>query len=256
MLIDTHTHLSDQKFGGEVGVVIERARKAGIEIMINPSTNLEDALKMELIINQYESVYGMVGIYPGEASKTRDWKADLLVLREMLLKNQKIVAIGEIGLDASSYAESPSLEEEVFEAQLQIALELDQPVVIHTRGTAEPMRKILDKYDKLPAGHFHCFSGTIEWLNYVLSRGFYIGFDGNVTYKSAQELRELVKLVPQDRLLLETDSPYLPPEPLRGERNEPGNVKITAIAIARERGVTLDLLAQSTTENARKLFDL
>lgn len=256
MLIDTHTHLSDPKFEGEVEAVIERAKEAGVNLMINPSTNLADAHKMQEIVNKYEEVYGMVGIYPGEAGKTQDWKADLAKLKELILTDQKIIAIGEVGLDITPYTENPSLEEEVFESQLRMAIELDKPVVIHTRGTAEPMRKILEKYDKLPRGHFHCFSGTPEWLDYVLSRGFYVGFDGNVTYKSAGDLRELVALVPTDRLLLETDSPYLPPEGMRGQRNEPGNVRITATAIAKLRGVSLESLAEATTANAKKLFDL
>ncbi len=256
MLIDTHTHLSDAKFEGEVEAVIERAKTAGVEMMINPSTNLRDAIKMEQIINQFGPVYGMVGIYPGEAAQSDNWKDDLAKMKSMLVANPKIVAVGEIGLDSIPYAQNPNLEEEVFEAQLKLAAELDYPVVIHTRQTAEPMRKILEKYEKLPRGHFHCFSGNVEWLDYVLSRGFHVGFDGNVTYKSANDLRELVKLVPADRLLLETDSPYLPPEPLRGARNEPGNVRITAMAIALERGVTLESLAEVTTTNAKKLFNL
>lgn len=256
MLIDTHAHLSDSKFAGEVDGVIARAAEMGVEIIINPSTCLEDALKMEQIINTNEQVYGMVGIYPGEASKSADWKADLAQLKEMLVANPKIVAIGEIGLDAAAYTENPTFEEEVFEAQVKLALELDYPIVIHTRQTAEPMRKVLEKFEKLPRGHFHCFSGSPEWLDYVLSRGFYVGFDGNVTYKSAGDLRELALLVPLERLLLETDSPYLPPEGMRGQRNEPGNVRITAMAIAKLRGVSLESLAQTTGENARRLFDL
>lgn len=256
MLIDTHTHLSDAKFEGEVEVVIDRAKTAGVEIMINPSTNLRDAIKMEQIINQFEPVYGMVGIYPGEASKSMDWRADLAKLKSMLTANPKIVAVGEIGLDSIPYAQNPNIEDEVFEAQLKLAVELDYPIVVHTRQTAEPMRKILEKYDKLPRGHFHCFSGSVVWLDYVLSRGFYVGFDGNVTYKNAENLRELARRVPGSRLLLETDSPYLPPAGRRGERNEPGNVRITAEFLANLRGESSQALVKMTSRNARELYKL
>lgn len=252
-MIDTHTHLSDLKFSEDLPLVLARAKNNGIKTFINPATNVDDAQRILEITQEHKDVYGLVGIYPGEA-ETDNWEGQLSQLRTMLLHNSKIVGIGEIGLDEKPYLANPEFEKRIFEAQLEMALELDYPVVIHTRNTEEVMWEVLKKYEVLPPGHFHCFSGSTEWLEYVLSRGFYVGFDGNVTYPSAQNLRELAKRVPIERLLLETDSPYLPPQGKRGERNEPANVKITAEFLAQLRGETVEQLIKKTTENARLLF--
>lgn len=254
-MIDTHAHLSDPKFNDDLALVLDRGRAAGINSFINPATNVDDSKRILEITQEHKDVYGLVGIYPGEA-EVDNWEEQLKQLRTMLLHNPKIVGIGEIGLDEQPYIANPEFEKSIFEAQLEMALELDYPVVIHTRNTEEVMWEVLKKYEVLPSGHFHCFSGSTQWLDYVLSRGFYVGFDGNITYPSAISLRELAKRVPIERLLLETDSPYLPPQGKRGERNEPANVRITAAFLAQLRGESLDDLVAKTTENARSLFSL
>jgi TatD DNase family protein len=175
---------------------------------------------------------------------------------EILSNNNKIVGIGEIGLDETPLKINPELEYEVFETQLKYAIDHDYPVVIHTRNTEREMWDVFKSYSKLPRGHMHCFSGSIAWLEYVLERGFYVGFDGNVTYKNAENLRELARRVPGSRLLLETDSPYLPPAGRRGERNEPGNVRITAEFLANLRGESSQALVEMTSRNARELYKL
>lgn len=255
-MIDTHAHLSDALFENEVAEVVERARRAGVTLIINPTVNLKDARKMLELTRQFREIYGLVGIYPGEAGQGEDWKDELVQLRELLVANEKVVGIGEIGLDRESYALEPEREELVFRAQFETAIELDYPVVIHTRDTQEDIGRILRDYPRLPRGHFHCFSGSEAWLEEVLACGFYVGFDGNVTYKAAENLRQLARRVPQNRLLLETDSPYLPPEGKRGERNESANVKITAEFLAKIRGESVEDLIVQTTRNAQNLFRL
>lgn len=175
---------------------------------------------------------------------------------KLLENNKKIVGIGEIGLDETPLRTNPELETTVFETQLKYALENNYPVVIHTRNTELEMWEVFKRYDKLPKGHMHCFSGSVAWLEYVLTRGLYVGFDGNITYKNAENLRELAKRVPIERLLLETDSPYLPPTGRRGERNEPGNVRITAEFLANLRGEPIETLVEITSRNARALYNL
>jgi TatD DNase family protein len=252
-MIDTHTHLTDPKFANDLTQVLLRARASGVTAFVSPSTTLSDSESVVGLTKLHNDVYGLVGLYPGEADQLH-WEQEIVRLRDLLTQNTKVVGIGEIGLDEESYRANPVLETRIFEAQLQLALELDYPVVIHSRGTQEPIQQVMEKYDQLPRGHFHCFGGSLEWLEYVLSRGFYVGFDGNVMYKNAHDLRALAQRVPLERLLLETDSPYLPPEGHRGERNEPGNVRIIAAFLAELRGETIEALIGATTVNARTLF--
>ena len=254
-MIDTHAHLTDERYSGDVAEVIERSRESGVEAIINPSTTLADAHLVDKLTQSYPQVHGLVGLYPGEAN-LESWQRDLDEMWELLSNNNKIVGIGEIGLDETPLKINPELEYEVFQTQLKYAIEHDYPVVIHTRNTEREMWDVFKSYSKLPRGHMHCFSGSIAWLEYVLECGFYVGFDGNVTYKNAENLRELARRVPGSRLLLETDSPYLPPAGRRGERNEPGNVRITAEFLANLRGESSQALVEMTSRNARELYKL
>lgn len=254
-MIDTHAHLTDARYEGDVSEVIKRSIESGVKAIVNPSTTLADAMRVDRLCREYPQVYGLIGLYPGEA-KEESWQRELEVMWKLLNNNKKLVGIGEIGLDVAPLKINPKLEYEVFETQLKYALNNDYPVVIHTRNTEREMWDVFKRYDQLPRGHMHCFSGSVEWLEYVLERGFYIGFDGNVTYKSAENLRELAKRVPIERLLLETDSPYLPPEGKRGTRNESANVRITAEFLAKLRGETMEELVVATTQNAKELFGI
>ncbi|GAB4026268.1 MAG: hypothetical protein Fur0011_1290 [Candidatus Microgenomates bacterium] len=254
-MIDTHAHLTDARYEGDVTEVIKRSIESGVEAIINPSTTLADSMMVDRLCREYPQIYGLVGLYPGEA-KANSWQSDLAEMWRLLSSNNKIVGIGEIGLDEAPLKTNPKLEYEVFETQLNYALNNDYPVVIHTRNTEREMWEVFKRYDKLPRGHMHCFSGSVEWLEYVLERGLYVGFDGNVTYKNADNLRELAKRVPIERLLLETDSPYLPPTGRRGERNEPCNVRITAEFLANLRGESINTLIEMTSNNARELYNL
>lgn len=256
MLVDTHAHLTDPRFIGEEKSVIERAKEAGIERVICPSGDLVDAKKVVELADKYQEVYGCVGMYPGAGQKSPNWREDLAVIRGMIENNKKIVGVGEIGLDSYWVERDEATEKAMFVAQLEMASEIDKPVIIHNRLCHKLMRELIGGMNPVPRGVFHCFSGDREFLEWVLAKGFYVGFGGNVTYPSNQDLRELVKLVPEERLLLETDSPYLPPAGRRGERNEPANVRITAQMIADLRGQPLKELEEQTTRNAEALFKL
>lgn len=254
-MIDTHAHLTDGRIAKDVEEIIKEAKSLGIGKIIVPATDMKDSRKVGTLVEKHRDVFGLVGIYPGFEGDENDLNLALEELKTLVGKDQ-IVGIGEIGMD--SYWNERQLEKEVmvFRSQLELASELNKPVAIHSRGSEKEIGVVLEAMEKLPHGQFHCFGESPEFLEYVLNKGFYVSFCGNVTYKSAHNLRELAVRVPLDRLLLETDSPYLPPEPLRGERNTPINVKITAEFLAELRGESFDQLVKITTKNAKDLFGI
>lgn len=256
-LIDSHCHLIDDKFT-DISGVLERARNNGVEQLIMPTGNLNDAIKAIQFAKVYKQ-FAMVGIHPEDIDTVINTEVVIAEERSIITNGGScVVGIGEIGLDFNFDKEKKSKEKQIaiFTKQMQLAVELKLPVVIHMREAEEEMLETLEKIDKLPTGQFHCFAGSEKFLKYVLEKGFYVSFAGNITYKSAGSLRGLIKLVPLNRLLLETDSPYLAPEPLRGTVNEPANVKIIAEFIARELEITSDLLAETTTKNTKCLYSL
>lgn len=256
MLIDTHAHLSDPKYSLDVNQVIERARVVGVEKIISPSGDLKDARRVVELTQQFENVYGCVGLYPGEGQKNPNWREDLAEIEKLLKDNPKIVGIGEIGLDVYWNERNEKIEREMFGEQLIMASKLKKPVIIHNRQSHKLIEEILEEQGDLPSGVFHCFSGDEKFLELVLNYEFYVGFDANITYPSNNELRELVGMVPIKRLLLETDSPYLPPQGKRGERNEPAHVRISAQMIAQIKNVSFSELEEQTTRNAKTLFNV
>ncbi len=256
MLIDTHCHLTDQKFTDVKGVIAD-ARKAGVEKIFMPSGSIENA-KRTVIVAEQEKLYAMVGVHPENIEGVMDVKQMIYELEEISSKSDRVIGIGEIGLDFyyDKRKETKEKQVEIFVAQMELAVQLRLPVVIHMREAEAEMKAILEKMEKLPKGQFHCFAGSEDFLKYVLGRGFYVSFAGNVTYKSAQELRRLLALVPLSRLLLETDSPYLAPEPVRGTVNTPANVKIIATAIAQELHLDDETIVEQTGNNALCLYSL
>ena len=256
MLIDTHCHLTDQKFTDVKGVIAD-ARKAGVEKIFMPSGSIENA-KRTVIVAEQEKLYAMVGVHPENIEGVMDVKQMIYELEEISSKSDRVIGIGEIGLDFyyDKRKETKEKQVEIFVAQMELAVQLRLPVVIHMREAEAEMKAILEKMEKLPKGQFHCFAGSEDFLKYVLGRGFYVSFAGNVTYKSAQELRRLLALVPLSRLLLETDSPYLAPEPVRGSVNTPANVKIIATAIAQELHLDDETIVEQTGNNALCLYSL
>ncbi len=282
MLIDTHCHLTDERFAN-IGKVLEDARMAGVEKVVMPSTSIGDAERAVEIAEKYEQ-YCLVGIHPEEV-ETLYWpggdqqgvasqdylqgdslgrRRDMGLVRTMeemqkIIKGSKrVVGVGEIGLDFYWDKERKTEEKQVrlFRRQMELAVENDLPVAIHMRDAEVEMKTQLLKMRWLPRGQFHCFAGSREFLEMILAKGYYVSFGGNITYKSAGNLREILKQVPLDRLLLETDSPYLPPEPLRGTVNTPANVKIVAEFVASELNLNLKELAEITSQNTKCLYSL
>jgi TatD DNase family protein len=256
MLIDTHCHLTDPKFTDVKGVIAE-AREAGVEKIFMPSGSIESARRAVLIAEQ-EGLYAMVGVHPEDIESVTDVNTMIYELEEINSKSDRVIGIGEIGLDFYYDKEKKTKEKqvEIFTAQMELAVRLRLPVVVHMREAEEEMLLVLSKMEALPRGQFHCFAGSESFLKYVIEKGFYVSFAGNITYKTAFELRRLLHLVPFDRLILETDSPYLAPEPMRGTVNTPANVKIIATAIAQELAIDTEKLIEQTGKNTQCLYSL
>ena len=268
MLIDTHCHLTDERFT-DIEKLLEEARMAGVEKVIMPSTSLSDAKKTMEIAEKYEQ-YCLVGIHPEEvvnlyrvqinSGKTLGGVIENAMedLEKIIKRSKRVVGVGEIGLDYYWDKEKRTEERqtELFRKQIELAVENNLPAAIHMRGAEEEMRRELLAMTQLPRGQFHCFAGSADFLEIILTMGFYVSFCGNITYKSAENLRGLLKKVPQNRLLLETDSPYLPPEPLRGTVNTPANVKIIAEFMASELNLSTGELSEITSQNTKCLYSL
>ncbi len=250
-MIDTHAHLTDERLMGQIDDVLRRAKEAGVERVVVPGTSLEDSIAVVELVNKYENVYGLVGIHPENLGKFNGNNIGLLIEN-----NMKVVGIGEIGLDFHYDPDRKTIEKqiEIFRSQMDMAIKLKKPVVIHSRDADPEMRFVVENMAELPSGQFHCFAGSDDFLKLILDRGFYVSFCGNITYPSAGALRDQIRKVPLDKLLLETDSPYLTPEPMRGSLNEPANVKILAEFIAEQLGINLETLISQTTANAKCLF--
>lgn len=255
MLIDTHCHLTDERFDDVKKVLLE-ASEAGVKKIIIPSTSVEDAKRAAVIANQ-ERQYSLAGIHPEEIEMIQNIDEEIKDI-ENLLELEQVVGVGEIGLDfyRDKEKKTEAKQREIFRKQMELAYLKGLPTAIHMRGAEKEMEEELTNLKRLPAGQFHCFAGSPDFLRTILDLGFYVSFCGNITYKSAGNLRELLKTVPADRLLLETDSPYLSPEPLRGTINKPANVKIVAEFIASQLNLELQSLAEITSKNAICLYSL
>lgn len=264
-MIDVHCHLNFKAFENDLEDVIKRAKEAGVEKIINVGTSIDSSIKAVELAQKYEDLYAIVGIHPHHADKLeRGWEKEI----ESLAKKTKVLAIGEIGLDYYSYTSNgivdPKLQKKVFEAQIEIAKNVDLPLQIHNRQAGANIIEILRHHKstlrKVP-GMFHCFAADFDILKKVLDLGFYIGYDGNITYKGIAKgettnLTELLNKTPISRLVIETDAPFLTPQPYRGSRNEPGYVIITAKYIAEVLDVSFDEIKRTTTLNANKIFSL
>lgn len=252
-LIDSHCHLDMEPFDIDRDDVVKRAKENDVEYIINIGSDREGNVKGLQMSERFPNVYSTVGIHPHDA-KTLD---DTLFneLKEWA-RNPKVVAIGEIGLDYHYMHSAKEEQVAAFKKQIALARELSLPITVHSREAEEDTLDILTKEAKGLPGILHCFSGSIEMAKKVIDMGFYISIAGPVTFKKAEELREVARMIPDENLLIETDAPYLSPVPHRGKRNEPAYVKHTAQAIADIRGVTLEDIARITTLNAKKIFKI
>ena len=250
--IDTHCHLDFPAFNTDREDVIKRAKIEGIEYIINIGSSLKGSKDSLELAKKHDFIYATIGIHPHDADSFRE--NEERTLRE-LAKDRKVVAIGEIGLDYFKNYSKQENQRPMFISLIKLAKELDLPLVIHSRQAQEDTLKILKEAMPLRAV-VHCFSEDEGFLKSCLDLGFLVSFTCNITYKKAQNLRNLVEITPLDRLLLETDAPFLPPEGLRGGRNEPAFVKVLAEEIARIKKINAEEVAKTTTENAIKFFKL
>ncbi|MBI5676186.1 MAG: YchF/TatD family DNA exonuclease [Nitrospirae bacterium] len=250
-LIDTHCHLDMGAFEGDIDAVLKRAADANILHIINIGSDREGNIKGLSIARKYQNIYSSVGIHPHDA-KTFDELTHSEVRR--WIKEPKVVAVGEIGLDYHYMYSSKEAQIEAFKKQIALARDSGLPVIIHSREAEDDTMKILRQEAGDIAGVLHCFAGDIKTAEEAMELGFFISIAGPVTFKKADRLREVAKNIPDERLLIETDAPYLSPEPMRGKRNEPAFLKYTAEAVAKIRGVKLEDIARITTLNAKSLF--
>lgn len=254
-MIDAHCHLTDPAFEKEIGIVIEKAKIAGVKAMINNAGNLEESKRGVELAEKYPEVWTTVGINPTESTKSK-----ILSSKEYLklTNHKKVIANGETGLDYREGItdEEKNLQTDLFKWNLELAKEAELPVVVHCRNAWEEIYQVLRVQCSFLKGiQMHCWTGSREWAEKFLDLGCYLSFGGIITFKKSQELREVVRLTPEEKLLLETDAPYIAPEPVRGSRNESGNVKIIAEAVAQARNISREEVDRLTTLNTRRLFE-
>ena len=250
-IFDTHAHYDSSAFNPDREAVLAALPEAGVALVVDPGCDLPTSRAALALAEQFPHVYAAVGIHPEDCAGYTD--ADLDALRQ-LCRHDKAVAIGEIGLDYY-WAENPPREfqQQVFRRQLELALELDMPVIIHDREAHGDCLAIVKEYPGL-RGVFHCFSGSPEMAAELLKRGWYLGFDGPITYKNAKRAPEVAAMTPLDRILVETDSPYMTPVPFRGKRNDSTHVHLVAETIAQLRDMDPEEVARITLENGKRFF--
>mgnify|MGYP002767878848 FL=1 len=251
MLFDTHAHYDDEAFDADRDAVLTALPGQGVGLVLNPGCDVESSRKAVAYTAAYPHVYAAVGIHPENCGGCT--AGDLAALRQ-LAQQPKTAAIGEIGLDYY-WAENPprDLQQQVLRDQLALARELALPVIIHDREAHADTLSIIREFPGI-TGVFHCFSGSPEMAQELLKLGWYLGFDGPVTYKNARRAPEVAAVTPLDRMLIETDSPYMAPVPYRGKRNDSGYVHLIAEKLAEWKGVTPEEMARVTTENGKRLF--
>ena len=252
-LIDSHAHLDGEKFADDRAAVVERALAAGVVKIITMGDSLESSARSVALTEEFDPVYAAVGIHPEEAQPMTAATDDRLAA---WAAQEKVVAIGEIGLDYywEKDEEKRALQRAIFVRQLDLARQLRLPVCIHDREAHGDMMKILKTEGRGLRGVLHCYSGSWEMAAELLKGDWYFGIDGPLTYKNAAKLPEIVQRLPAERILVETDSPYLSPMPFRGKRNEPAHVLYVAKKAAELRGESLEAFARATRENTRDLY--
>lgn len=254
MLIDSHAHLDDERFDKDRQKIINSFKEDDIELIINPGADVSSSVKAVSLAEKYDSIYAAVGVHPHEAKTMDD---DTIEILRNLAKKEKVVAIGEIGLDYH-YDNSPrDIQKKWFREQIKLAKELDLPIIIHDRDAHEDTYEILreENDDKL-RGIMHCYQSSLEMSKDFIDMGFFISLAGPVTFKNAKTPKEVAKGVPLDRLLIETDSPYLTPHPHRGKRNEPAYVRYMAGMIAELKGISYEEVVKKTAQNAKTIFEI
>jgi TatD DNase family protein len=251
MLFDTHAHMDDRAFDADRAALLKGLPEKGISLVMNPGCSLESSRNAVALANQYGYIYAAVGSHPDAADEVND--AVLEEYRKLCKLNSKVKAIGEIGLDYH-YEDIPrELQKKAFRAQMKLAEELNLPVIVHERDAHADAMEILDEFPTV-TGVFHCYSGSAEMAKELVKRGWYIGFTGVLTFKNAKKAVEVAKTLPHDRLVLETDCPYMAPEPFRGKRNHPGYLYRMAEQLAQIWDLPVEQVQSITLENGKRLY--
>ena len=251
MLFDTHAHMDDRAFDVDRDELLTNLPGQGIALLMNPGCSLESSRNASRLSQTYDYIYAAVGSHPDVADEVNE--EVLAEHRKLCKQNPKIKAIGEIGLDYH-YEDIPrDLQKKAFRAQMALAAELDLPVIVHERDAHEDGMAIVREFPTVK-GVFHCYSGSAEMARQLVDLGWYIGFTGVLTFKNARKALEVAASIPLDRLVLETDCPYMAPEPFRGKRNHPGYLYRMAQRLAELRGLSVEEIHQITTENGKRLY--
>ena len=251
MLFDTHAHMDDRAFDDDRGELLSRLPEAGIGLLMNPGCSLASSRAACALAKEYDYIYAAVGSHPDAAAEVSP--EVLEAYRALVRENPKVKAIGEIGLDYH-YEDVPrAIQKEAFRAQMALAAELDLPVIVHEREAHADGMAIVREFPTV-TGVFHCYSGSLEMAKELVSLGWYIGFTGVLTFKNARKALEVAAALPLDRIVLETDCPYMSPEPFRGKRNDPGKLYRMAQALASLRGLSEEDVQRITLENGRRLY--
>ena len=253
MIFDTHAHYDDRQFEEDRAELLSSMQEQGVGMIVDAGSDIASWDKIGQLTEQYPFIYGAIGVHPDEVGELDEEKMQRM---EKLLSGEKMVAVGEIGLDYYWDKEKRDLQKKWFIRQLELARQLDLPVIIHSREAAADTMEIMKQHAKGLDGVIHCFSYSLEQAKEYVNMGFYLGIGGVVTFKNAKKLKEVVGKIPLESLVLETDSPYLAPVPNRGKRNSSLNLVYVAEEIAALKGVSYEEVVRQTTENARKLYRL
>ena len=251
MLFDTHAHLDDRRFDGDREALLETLPQKGIGLLMNPGCDLPSSYAAVALANAHDWIYAAVGSHPDDADHAEG--ETLAQYRALAQNNPKVRAIGEIGLDYH-YEDIPrKIQREAFRRQMALARELNLPVIVHEREAHEDGLRVVEEFPEV-TGVFHCYSGSAEMAKWLVARGWYIGFTGVITFKNARKAVETAASIPLDRIVIETDCPYMAPEPFRGRRNDPGYVYRMAEKLAEIRGISPEEAARVTLENGKRLY--
>ena len=251
MLFDTHAHMDDEAFNADREQLLSNLPGQGLGLVMNPGCSLASSRNASILSQQYGYIYAAVGSHPDVANEVNE--AVLEEYRTLVAANPKIKAIGEIGLDYH-YEDIPrEIQLKAFRMQMELAKELNLPVIVHEREAHEDGMKVVEEFPEV-TGVFHCYSGSAEMAKELVKRGWYIGFTGVLTFKNARKAVEVAKAIPLDRIVLETDCPYMSPEPFRGRRNDPGKLYRMAEKLAEIRGLTVEEIHTITMENGKRLY--
>lgn len=253
MIIDTHAHYDDEQFNEDRDDVLNRMKDAGVELIVDVGSTLKSWDHIINLINEYPFVYGAIGLHPDEVG---DFDEEQFARMKVLLEHEKVVAVGEIGLDYYWDKEQHDLQKKWFVKQLELAREKELPVIIHSRESAADTMEIMQQYGVGLKGVIHCYSYSVEMAKEYVKMGYFIGIGGVVTFKNAKKLKEVVKEIPLESLVLETDCPYLAPVPFRGKRNSSEYLNYVAEEIAEIKQISVEEVIQQTEKNARRLYDL